>query len=95
MSRTLHIGLVAAVLVVPTLVLPHAVYAYGIGAATQTPSVVDVLKFYVDPGAAGFIIVSVLGFISAIGYTFRTYIGRMKRLVLGDRRRTAQEKPER
>ena len=40
------------------------------------------LVAYVDPGAAGFIIVSVLGFISAVGYTARAYLGRLKRIVL-------------
>ena len=38
---------------------------------------------YVDPGAAGFVIVTVLGFVSAIGYTARAYLGRLLRLVPG------------
>ena len=46
---------------------------------------------YVDPGAAGFIIVTALGFISAIGYTARAYLGRLRRLVPGGGRRGRQD----
>ena len=37
----------------------------------------DLLLAYVDPGSAGFIIVSVLGFLSAVGYTLRNAFGRL------------------
>ena len=33
---------------------------------------------YVDPGAAGFIIVSVLGFLTAVGYTIRMHFAKLK-----------------
>ena len=35
---------------------------------------------YVDPGAAGFVITTVLGFLAAIGYTARSHLYRLKRL---------------
>ena len=73
----------------------QVIQAYeGITAMSQQPTSVEVLRAYVDPGAAGFIIVSVLGFISAIGYTFRSYMGRLKRLILsGVRGRHQDEDP--
>ncbi len=42
---------------------------------------ITVILLYIDPGAAGFIIVSVLGFLSAAGYLARAYLIRMKRFV--------------
>lgn len=48
----------------------------------------ELLLAYVDPGSAGFVIVSVLGFLSAVGYTLRNAFGRlMARLPGGVRRR--------
>ena len=44
---------------------------------------------YVDPGSAGFVIVSVLGFLSAVGYTLRDACGRLLVRLLGGRRRGA------
>ena len=44
---------------------------------------VEVLRAYIDPGVAGFVIVSVLGFISSIGYMTRSYLGRVKRRLFG------------
>ncbi len=42
---------------------------------------------YVDPGSAGFVITSVLGFLAAGGYIIRGYLGRLKRRVFrGDRK---------
>ena len=42
---------------------------------------------YVDPGSAGFIITTVLGFLAAGGYIVRGYLGRLKRWVFrGDRK---------
>ena len=90
MSRTL-LAVLAAVVVVLALAQPHAALAYD-GAVVHTPSGgVDVLMAYVDPGAAGFIIVTVLGFVSAIGYTARAYLGRLRRLVWGGGHRGRQD----
>ena len=66
-------------------VLPGVAQAYGVvgpmpGAASPTGPA-EVTLAYVDPGAAGFIIVSVLGFFAAIGYTARAYIARMKQML--------------
>ena len=36
------------------------------------------LRAYVDPGAAGFVVVSVLGFLSALGYACRARLTRLK-----------------
>lgn len=44
---------------------------------------VEVLQAYIDPGVAGFVIVTVLGFMSSIGYWARSHIGRMKRRLFG------------
>ena len=44
---------------------------------------VEVLRAYIDPGVAGFVIVTVLGFISSIGYMAREYLGRVKRRLFG------------
>ncbi len=49
-----------------------------------------ILLAYIDPGSAGFVIVSVLGFLSAVGYMARDYIHRMKRLLF----RSANAAPE-
>ena len=40
---------------------------------------------YVDPGAAGFVITTVLGFLAAIGYTVRSHLYRLKRWITGKR----------
>ena len=90
MSRTLLAVLAAAVVVV-AIAQPHAALAYD-GAVVRRPSGgVDVLMAYVDPGAAGFIIVTVLGFVSAIGYTARAYLGRLRRLVWRGGNREGQD----
>ena len=58
---------------------PLAALAYdGIHSASGPPARSDVLLAYIDPGAGGFIIVTVLGFISAIGYMARSYLVRLK-----------------
>ena len=81
MSRALPIAL-AVVLAYAAFAQIQAAYAYdSVGIVHQPSGAEGVLLAYVDPGAAGFIIVSVLGFISAVGYTARAYIGRLKRLV--------------
>ena len=46
---------------------------------------VDVLRAYIDPGVAGFVIVTVLGFISSVGYWARSHIARAKRWLFGPR----------
>ena len=90
MSRVL-LSVLAAALIVVALIQPHAALASD-GAVTHPPSGgIDVLMAYVDPGAAGFIIVTALGFISAIGYTARAYLGRLRRLVPGGGRRGRQD----
>lgn len=60
---------------------PLEVLAYhGTCAATGD---VEILHAYIDPGMAGFVIVTVLGFISSIGYWARSHIGRAKRWLFG------------
>ena len=82
MSRAL-LSVLAASVVAAAFIQPDVALAYD-GADMYRPSGgVEVLLAYVDPGAAGFIIVTVLGFISAIGYTARAYLGRLRRLVPG------------
>lgn len=39
------------------------------------------LLAYIDPGSAGFIIVSTLAFLTAAGYTIRQYFAKVKRRV--------------
>ena len=51
--------------------------------ASTSAADVDVLRAYIDPGVAGFVIVTVLGFISSIGYWARSYIGRVKGRLFG------------
>ena len=90
MSKALPTMLAAAI--AAALVLPDAVLAYdGAAAAHRSSTGVDILLAYVDPGAAGFVIVTVLGFLSAIGYTARAYLGRLRRLVPGRRRRNESD----
>ena len=43
----------------------------------------EFLLAYIDPGVAGFVIVSILGFISSVGYLARSYLGRLKRRLFG------------
>ena len=59
-----------------------ALIALGAAASALTsgahePRQPELLLAYVDPGSAGFIIVSVLGFLSAVGYTLRNAVGRL------------------
>ncbi len=44
---------------------------------------------YVDPGSAGFLITSVLGFLAACGYIIRGGRGRLKRRILHSDRKAA------
>ena len=42
----------------------------------------EVVLAYVDPGSAGFLITVVLGFLAAFGYTARSWLRRVRRLIL-------------
>ena len=64
--------------------------AVSLGAACQgaefAPSEAEDVEFllaYIDPGVAGFVIVSILGFISSVGYLARSYLGKVKRKLFG------------
>ena len=92
MNRALMNVLATTTVVVIVLMHSHLALAHhDVGLASQSPAKVEVIVAYVDPGAAGFIIVSVLGFISAVGYTARGYIGRLKRMVLRGKREVSQD----
>ena len=69
--------LVAAVSVWPLAALASD----GTEAVTGASGRIEVLLAYIDPGAGGFIIVTVLGFISAAGYMARSYLARLKAMV--------------
>ena len=51
----------------------------AVGAVLVAPSVAHA---YVDPGSAGFIIVSILSFLAAIGYVVRAFLSRLKERLL-------------
>lgn len=40
---------------------------------------------YVDPGSGSVIVTTILGFIAAIGYTFRKYFYKLKRTIFGSK----------
>ena len=82
MSRAL-LSVLAAALIAAAFIQPDAALAYDGAVIHRTDGGADVLLAYVDPGAAGFVIVTVLGFVSAIGYTARAYLGRLRRFVPG------------
>ena len=48
-------------------------------------SVIEPAYAYVDPGSGSVIITTILGLFAAIGYTFRKYFYKMKRLFTGRR----------
>ena len=91
MNRLLPGALLMAV-VIAGAVLPEAAQASeGSGGQALAGSVAPrALLAYIDPGSAGFIIVSALGFLAAIGYTARAYLDRLKRLIFR-REQTSQE----
>lgn len=60
------------------LVAALLIAALSANASVDSGSAVPLLFAYVDPGSAGFVIVTVLGFLSAAAYTFRAYVGRLK-----------------
>ena len=84
MNRVLRAVTIAAIVV--SFALPATAHAYGavgttpVAASPTAP--VELVLAYVDPGAAGFVIVTVLGFFAAIGYTARAYLSRMKQIDL-------------
>ena len=85
MNRTL-MRVAAVVLACSASAWPLAASAYdGAGAVTGPPARIAVLLAYIDPGAGGFIIVTVLGFISAVGYMARSYLARLKAMVFKSR----------
>ncbi len=49
---------------------------------------------YIDPGSAAFVIVSILGFLSAVGYTFRRACQRLKERFFGNARPSPGEAEE-
>ena len=59
--------------------LRDGLLATAVGAALSLPRVAHA---YVDPGSAGFIIVSILSFLAAIGYVVRAYFSRLKERLL-------------
>lgn len=65
----------------------------GAEIASAATSNVEVLRAYIDPGMAGFVIVTVLGFISSIGYMARDYLGRVKRRLFGSGESTSEIGP--
>ena len=69
------------------IVLGAAASALASGA--REPREAELLLAYVDPGSAGFVIVSVLGFLSAVGYTLRNAGGRLLARLRGGRGRGA------
>ena len=75
-------GVMFVAVIVTAFVFPEAARASDDAGVVSGPAArVDVLMAYVDPGAAGFVIVTVLGFFAAIGYTARAYLSRMKQMV--------------
>ncbi len=49
---------------------------------------------YVDPGSGSVIVTTILGLIAAVGYTFRKYFYKIKRLITGKRAEEDQEDSE-
>lgn len=54
--------------------LRYGLLVMAVGAVLTAPRVAHA---YIDPGAAGFIIVSMLSFLAAIGYVVRAYLSRL------------------
>ena len=83
MNRILRAATITAIVV--SFALPSTAHAYGtVGSTPVAASLTAPVKLvlaYVDPGAAGFVIVTVLGFFAAIGYTARAYLSRAKQMV--------------
>ena len=84
MNRLLRAATIATIAL--GFVLPGAAQAYPVvgsaPGAVSPPGPAELALAYVDPGAAGFVIVTVLGFFAAIGYTARAYLSRIKQMLL-------------
>ncbi len=76
-----------------SIILSEAAQAYegGGGPASGGAVTTEVFLAYIDPGAAGFIVVSVLGFLAAIGYTARAYLSRIRRIGSRSRQTTRED----
>jgi len=46
---------------------------------------------YVDPGSGSVIVTTILGLVAAIGYTFRKYFYKLKRLIFGEKGKDDQD----
>ena len=83
MNRILRAATILAIVV--SFALPATTHAYGavgttpVAASPTAP--VELVLAYVDPGVTGFFVVTVLGFLAAIGYTARAYLNRVKQMV--------------
>lgn len=55
--------------------LRYGLLVMAVGAVLTAPRVAHA---YIDPGSAGFIIVSMLSFLAAIGYVVRAYLSRLR-----------------
>lgn len=61
-------------------------------ASPVTRDSIEIVAAYIDPGSAGFIITTVLGFIAAVGYTIRLYFHRLKGIFSSGNRRGNETK---
>ena len=50
---------------------------------------------YVDPGSGSVIVTTILGLIAAIGYTFRKYFYKIKRIITGKKTKEDEQQDER
>jgi hypothetical protein len=51
-----------------------------------------VASAYVDPGSGSVIVTTILGLIAAVGYTFRKYFYKIRRVILGTKPETVEKK---
>ncbi len=49
---------------------------------------------YVDPGSGSVIVTTILGLIAAVGYTFRKYFYKLKRMIRGKKAKEEQQDSE-
>lgn len=83
MSRHLLANLASACLGAAAALPLAALGSQGVGIASPAAGEVELMLAYIDPGVAGFVIVSILGFLSSVGYLARSYIGRVKERLFG------------
>lgn len=67
---------------------PNVLACQGMEPTFAATGYVEILQAYIDPGVAGFVIVTVLGFLSSIGYWARSHIARAKQRLFGPRETT-------